>query len=189
MRLTTLLHSYQADPDTAHVLEPLQDLSIVLTYSHLLPAFSRSAMERRLFEEKLARFPKSKIWDKSTQISVDAVRSFIHRHPQPTISHIQKKSLQERPLKAPFHLIPDILPAPKEDDVEQLLCRTIDALGNIEYERPDLVSVPVEWIGRKIHSCIDRVEQSLHKRSGLRRLVKDSENDLTILHVHGGGFL
>ncbi|KAL9633075.1 MAG: hypothetical protein Q9164_004917 [Protoblastenia rupestris] len=136
----------------------------------------------------MASFPKSKIWDKTTQRSIDAVRAFIHRHPQPTISHIQNESVHERPLKGPFHLLPDILPAPIEDDIRQALFRTINGLGEIEYERPALAPVPVEWISKKACGLGDRSAPSADKRSDLARLAMDCANDLIILHVHGGAF-
>ena len=136
----------------------------------------------------MARFKKSMVWYKSTQQSVDAVRAFIHRHPQPTISQIQQESIKERPSKSSCHLIPDVLSVPIEDDVRQLLFRTINDLGQIEYQRPDLVPVPVEWVGKKIHNFLD-LSACSSRKSRLAGLALDVENDLIILHVHGGAFL
>lgn len=125
-------------------------------------------MEQQKFKEKMASFPKSKIWDTATQRSVDAVRAFLHRHPQPTISYIQNESVRERPLKGHFRLQSEIFPAPDEDDIRQVMFSAIDSLRKIEYERPALASVPVEWISNTAMGC---------------------KYDFTILHVHGGAFL
>ncbi|KAL8717519.1 MAG: hypothetical protein Q9181_008311 [Wetmoreana brouardii] len=146
-------------------------------------------MERQKFEEKMASFPKSQIWDQATQRSIDAVRAYIHRLPQPTISQIQNESVRERPLKGPFHLVPAILPAPNEDDIRQLLFRTINGLGDVEYEQPALAPVPVEWIGRKFSGLGGRTAQSEDTCKNLAVLSKDCTNDLVILHVHGGAYL
>ena len=158
-------------------------------------------MDQERFKEKLARFPTSTVWDATTQRSIDDVRAFIHRHPQPTISHIQNASVQERSLDDSYHLIQDTLPAPTQDDVRQLLFRTVAELGNVEYEEPALAPVSVEWVGKKASESEDRkfsspekrsdlAKQTMDsKRSGLAKLTADSLNDLTILHVHGGAFL
>ena len=146
-------------------------------------------MERRNFERKMASFPRSRVWDQTTQKKIDAVRAFIHRHPQPTISHIQNESVQERPLEGPFRLLTDILPAPVEDDIRKALFRTINDLGDIEYEEPALAPVPVEWVSKKICGHEDTSARSPDKRSNLALLTEDCANDLVILHVHGGAFL
>lgn len=127
-------------------------------------------MEQQKFKEKMASFPRSKIWDTATQRKMDAVRAFLHREPQPTISHIQNESVRARPIKSHFRLQSEILPAPAEDDVRQLMLRAVDSLGKgeIEYHRPALAPVPVEWISKTARSCGD---------------------DFIILHVHGGDFL
>lgn len=146
-------------------------------------------MDRLKFKEKMARFPRSKVWDKVTQQNIDAVRAFVHRHPQPTISTIQNASVRERPLKGPFRLVQDTLTAPTEDDVRQLLFRTISDLGEVEYDPPDLASVPVEWIGREVGRIRNTSAASPNKRCDLERLTQDCTTDLTILHVHGGAYL
>lgn len=146
-------------------------------------------MEKRKFERKMASFPKSDIWDKTTQRSIDAVRAHIHRHPQPTISHIQNVGVQERPLEGPFHLVPDTLPAPIEDDIRHALFRTINYLGETEYHQPAFAPVPVEWIGKTACGLGPRTAPSTDKPRHLAKLTMDCANDLTILHVHGGAFL
>ncbi|KAL8807287.1 MAG: hypothetical protein Q9182_000792 [Xanthomendoza sp. 2 TL-2023] len=110
-------------------------------------------MERRKFEDKMSSFPRSKIWDETTQRNVDRVRSYIHRHPQPTITQLQHESVQKRPLKGPAVAQPETLPPPTEDDVRQALFRTIE--------------VPVEWI-RKAEQAMDRSDDLviLHVHGG-----------------------
>lgn len=98
------------------------------TLVHHLHCCCYYSLTSRGFESKMDSFGKSKVWDTKTQKSIDAVRAFIHRHPQPTISHIQNQSLQERPLEGSFHLVSDEFPAPVEDDIRQALFRTINAL-------------------------------------------------------------
>lgn len=146
-------------------------------------------MEQLKFKQKMARFPRSKIWDTATQQNIDAVRAFIHRHPQPTITEIQSANTRERALKGPFNLVQAIFPAPAEDDVRQLLFRTINDLGEAQYEPPTLAPVPVEWIGKKAEPVGNISTAVSNKSCDLEQLSKDCNADLTILYVHGGGFL
>ena len=145
-------------------------------------------MERQKFETKMASFPRSKVWDKTTQGRIDAIRAFIHRHPQPTISHLQSQSIQERPLKGLFHLVPDTLPAPVEDDIREALFRTIDSLGKLQYEQPSLAPVPVEWVSKSRGYDIQPA-RSRTIRSDISEPNEACTTDLVILHVHGGAFL
>ena len=136
-----------------------------------------------MYSAKLHRFPRSKVWDKGTQQMVDRLRAFMHREPQPTISHIQSESIKVRPLKGPFLATRDILQAPPEDDVRQLLFEVIAQLGDAEYEPPDVAHVPVEWIV-KSSSAVGPGHWS-----SSTSMLQEKNIGLTILHVHGGAFL
>lgn len=136
---------------------------------------------------KLQRFPRSKVWDPKTQKIVDGLRAYIHRDPQPTISKIQQDSIKGRPLSDAFHCFQDILPEPS-DEVKDLLLQTIDEVKRIEYQRPVLAPVTVEWVGKRAPPTA----QSEVIGSDSQRwasLAKDAKTNLTILHVHGGAFL
>ena len=132
----------------------------------------------------LSRFPRSKTWDNKTQQSIDKLRLFIHQEPQPTISHIQSESVKARDLKGPFYSEEEILRAPPEEEeegVRELLFEAIAGLGETEYDAPELADVRVEWITRS--SATVAREQSSSP------LVPERGSGVTILHVHGGGFL
>ncbi len=146
-------------------------------------------MEQLRFKQKMARFPRSKVWDEATQRDIDTVRAYIHRHPQPTISDIQNESARERSLKGSFHLVRDVLAAPTEDDIRQVLFSTIDDLGEAVYEPPELAPVPVEWVGSEVGAVVDTFAASPNKSRDLEYLTKDCITNLTILHVHGGAYL
>lgn len=92
-------------------------------------------------------------------------------------------------MKGPFRLVPDLLPAPIEDDIRQALFGTIKRLGEMEFPRPTLAPIPVEWIGKMACGSEPRIAPSTEKRRHLAKLTSDCTTDLTILHVHGGAFL
>ncbi|KAL8815811.1 MAG: hypothetical protein Q9223_005090 [Gallowayella weberi] len=143
-------------------------------------------MKRRMFEDRMSSFPRSKIWDETTQRSVDRVRSYIHRLPRPTISQLQHESAQERPLKGPVVVQSEILPPPIEDDIRQALFRTIEGLGKIEFEKPTSAPVPVEWIRKETQGY--RTDLALINGREPAEQAMERSDDLMILHVHGGAF-
>ncbi|KAL8958170.1 MAG: hypothetical protein Q9193_004718 [Seirophora villosa] len=136
---------------------------------------------------KLHRFPTSEVWDPKTQRIVDAVRAYIHREPQPTISKIQRDSVKAKPMADTFHCFQDLLPIPG-DPVQHLLLETIDGVKKIDYERPLLAPVTVEWVAQKAPTTSR--SDSTHPASEQRTfLTTDTRSTPTILHVHGGGLL
>ncbi|KAI4137609.1 MAG: hypothetical protein LQ341_005071 [Variospora aurantia] len=136
---------------------------------------------------KLQRFPRSKIWDPKTQKIMDSLRAYIHREPQPTISKIQHDSLKAKRLSDTFNCFQDVLPI-SSDDVKDLLVETIDGVKKIEYQRPFLAPVTVEWVGQKAPST-SRADATCPTSEQWASLVRGMRSNLTILHVHGGAFL
>lgn len=132
---------------------------------------------------KLELFPRSKVWDERTQQLVDGIRTFIHRDPPPTISHIQHMSMKARPLKGAFTSLRDVIQAPPEDDVRQLLFNAITELGDADYEPPLLAHVPVEWTLNDTSPVTPEKPVSFTSQSRMQ------DSGLTILHVHGGAYL
>ncbi|KAL9604217.1 MAG: hypothetical protein Q9219_000615 [cf. Caloplaca sp. 3 TL-2023] len=136
--------------------------------------------------KKLHRFPRSRIWDPQTQRTVDALRAYIHREPQPSISKIQQDSVKGRPLGNAFHCFQDVLPQPG-DDVKDLLLQSIDEVKMIKYQIPDLAPVTIEWVGKRQCHEVHSDAKSLDNRQWTS-LAQDTTSNLTILHVHGGAF-
>ena len=140
-------------------------------------------------KRKLARFPRSPVWDKITQSIVDGVRAYIHREPQPTISYIQKASAREKSLESSFYSVQDTLSAPAEDDIRQVLFQAINELGPAEYEPPSLIAVPIEWIRKRREkedtpTLPTSLQENVHDH-----VHNDVKSHLTIFHVHGGAYL
>ncbi|KAL8809463.1 MAG: hypothetical protein Q9200_003390 [Gallowayella weberi] len=123
-------------------------------------------MKRRMFEDRMSSFPRSKIWDETTQRS--------------------HESAQERPLKGPVVVQSEILPPPIEDDIRQALFRTIEGLGKIEFEKPTSAPVPVEWIRKETQGY--RTDLALINGREPAEQAMERSDDLMILHVHGGAF-
>ena len=113
-----------------------------------------------LANPKLSRFPRSKVWDPRTQKIVDALRAYIHRHPQPTISKLQQGFVKAKPLDDTFYCFQQVLGVPS-DELRDLLLNTIDAVKQVEYQKPVLAPVIVEWVGQKtVSACSSKASYS-----------------------------
>lgn len=135
---------------------------------------------------KLQRFPRSNLWDSRTQKIVDGLRAYIHREPQPTITKIQQDSIKGRPLSDDFHCFQETFPEP-DNEVNNLLLHTIDAVKKIDYEIPNLAPVTVEWVSKRAPTRAKcRVLSPISQQ--WESMAKDAKTNLTILHVHGGAF-
>jgi hypothetical protein len=132
---------------------------------------------------KLERFPKQPLWDSLTAQTINKLRAFLHRVPQPTISYIQEQSLKARPLKGPFSVFQTTIPAPPQDDVRQLLLQTIRDMGEAQFPAPALEDVHVEWVVK--HSSAGGWGEC----EGLETVFRQAATDMTVLHVHGGAYL
>lgn len=118
---------------------------------------------------------------------MDAVRAYIHREPQPTISRIQQDSLKAKPLAGSFHCFQHIIPIPN-GEVQRLLVKAIDDVKQVEYEKPILAPVTLEWVCQKAPSA-SRSKTGYSASQQRDILAEDTSRNLTIFHVHGGAFL
>ena len=118
---------------------------------------------------------------------MDASRAYIHREPQPTVSKIQQDSLKAKPLADSSQCFQDIIPIPN-DEVQRLLVKAIDDVKQVEYEKPILAPVTLEWVCQKAPS-VSRSKTACSASEQRDILAEDTSRNLTIFHVHGGAFL
>ncbi len=72
---------------------------------------------------------------------------------------------------------------PRQDDVRQLLLQTIGEMGEAQFVAPALESVPVEWVVAHSSTVAEGGCESLGTA------LRQAATDLTVLHVHGGGYM
>lgn len=118
---------------------------------------------------------------------MDALRAYVRREPQPTISKIQQDSLKAKPLADSFHCFQHTIPIPN-DEVQHILIKAIDGVKHVEYEKPILAPVTLEWVCQKDPSA-SRSKAAHSAREQRDILAQDTSRLLTIFHVHGGAFL
>ena len=140
-------------------------------------------------QQIIAQFPRSKVWDETTQQIVDTIRMAIHRQPAPTISQIQKDSLKSRPLGSAFHVVQDTLPAPAEDEARRVFFQAIQDLGRIEHPYFPATNIGLEWVSKRRSKGWEGTDTISKARDALDTLSVDVTSKTTIFHIHGGGML
>ena len=108
-----------------------------------------------------------------------------------SLSEAQESSEVDPEAKGPIWVSRVTLPPPQEDHVRQALFQTIDRLSaNSEtYTKPAAVPVEGEWVGHRRNVDAQAPEPNLTEREKYDGLMRDVSSAVTILYVHGGGFL
>jgi hypothetical protein len=72
--------------------------------------------------------------------------------------------------------------------INEAIRRTIDILGDGKgiYDYPTYATVPAEWVGLRKNVDKTAPEPDISIREKYDNLVKDTDNDLIMLYVHGG---
>lgn len=128
-----------------------------------------------------------------TAMAVTTIQSISRDPNQLSVSTRQALSGRYRPPKGPTWAAASVIPVPaaEESNVLETLMEVIKGMGEgmEEIDTPEYAPVEVEWVGYR--KGADRVEPQgkLSEEEIYKALCRDTENDVTILYVHGGGFL
>ena len=136
--------------------------------------------------------PTSTKWDLKTELAVRLIRSLMEtRNPKPLLQ--QQRATQKDPgIKGRMWVSKVTLPAPEGSDVLDLLCDAVDDMketGKEVYRRPLLVPVEAEWVGDRANVDGRRPRLDLTEEGHFKRLMAETEDDTTILYLHGGALI
>ena len=110
-----------------------------------------------------------------------------------TVSERQGKSLKDPGVQARMWVSRVVLaaPQPENGDACQRICDAISYLGkgNEEYKVPAMLDVAAEWTGYRPRVDDNAPEPSIPEVEKFNGLMRDVENQITILYLHGGAFL
>lgn len=132
--------------------------------------------------------PVSGKQDLRTEFITALIRSFITTS-DPMIK-MQKGSMRDPGIKGPMWVSKVTLPQP-EFDVRDAVVRAIKDLGtgNETFDLPGVIAVEAEWTGYR--SGVDKKATlpDISEEEKYQELRKDVKSDITILYLHGGGYL
>nr|POE77898.1 hypothetical protein CFP56_09541 [Quercus suber] len=105
------------------------------------------------------------------------------------ITKIQRLSTMDKGVRGPRWVSRTTFPAPQEDDIRCMLVDAIKILGDgqEDYPLPDVVSVPVQWVGVRSGVAKDAPEPpEMTEQAKYEALVAETSSDLTLLYIYGG---
>lgn len=139
----------------------------------------------------LGRTDTSDKWDLKTELTIKTVRSIVTdtSNPKP-ISASQKVSIRDPGIKGPIWISKVTLASPPEDDIRQILFKSIDELktGDEAYTKPELLPVEAEWTGHRAGVSDKEPELPISESEKYKNLMKEVTSDVTILYFHGGAY-
>ncbi|OCL09695.1 acetyl-hydrolase [Glonium stellatum] len=130
-------------------------------------------------------------WDLRTELTIKILRNLVEPSAHPsTISKQQRQTIRDPGVKGRMWISRVTMPVPGEDDLRQLLFKTIEDLkeGSEEYTLPPPRPLEAEWTGYRAHVPKDAPEPSISETEKYKNLMKEVKSDVTILYFHGGAY-
>jgi acetyl esterase/lipase len=132
-------------------------------------------------------------WDLRMEVVIRVLQSIIRdgNGPKRSISESQKATLNDPGVKGNKWVSKYTIAKPSEDDARQEVFAAIDALkeGVIDYTKPTLEDVTVEWTGhRKECGPNDPEPKELSEAEKYQKMMAEVSSDVVILYFHGGAY-
>lgn len=129
-------------------------------------------------------------WDLRTAITINILREMMGpNQPPSTISKVQRLTIKDPGVKGKIWVSKVKLAVPEEDDVRQLLFKTIDEMGTgkEQWTQPETQPVEAEWNGYRAGARADEPEPSdMSEKDKYENLLKETSSKVTMLYFHGG---
>jgi acetyl esterase/lipase len=135
--------------------------------------------------------PTSSKWNLRTELIIHIFRNMAARPTKPSsISKLQYQTCKDSGVKGEMWISRVTASVPLEDDLRQLLFKTIDQMkqGGEEYTQPPLLPVEAEWTGYRANVAKSEPEPSISEEEKYVSLMKEVTSDVTVLYFHGGAY-
>ncbi|KXL47112.1 hypothetical protein M433DRAFT_186660 [Acidomyces richmondensis BFW] len=136
-------------------------------------------------------------WDLRTELTIQVLRHMMggggRSKPSP-ISKVQGVTLKDPGIKGKMWVAKTTInaPAPDEESLREAVFKAVDEMsdGNVQYTKPNLVDVEVEWTGfRPSARKKDPLPEISEKEKYQRLLAEPTRtSDTVILYFHGGAY-
>lgn len=130
-------------------------------------------------------------WDLKTELTIKLIRSIASDTSEPKpISASQKASIRDPGIKGPIWISKVTLTPPPEDDLRQILFKSVDDMkvGDEAYTKPELLPVEAEWTGHRAGVTENEPELRISEAEKYERLMKEVTSNVTVLYFHGGAY-
>lgn len=133
----------------------------------------------------------SSVWGFRTAVLVTILRAIFN---DPTPKSMLEEQRQSFVVNAPtpdtLWVVEDILPAPKENNLLEVVSEVVKELATDAVALPQTTVVPVsgEWIGSRREPGHGFGRTETNKEQNLRNLKADTTSDFVFIFLHGGQF-
>ncbi len=143
--------------------------------------------------------PTSSKWDLRTELTVHVLRRMMKdtgSKPR-SVSEVQAQTLKDPGIKGKTWVATETIKAPRPDDegVRQAVFKAIEDLkpssaASLNYTRPDLVDLEVEWTGFRPKASKDEKMPDISEAEKYKKLMAEPTRtrETTILYFHGGAY-
>ena len=125
--------------------------------------------------------------------AVAVIRANWYPRIQPALSERQALSGKDFPFKGPLHICKTEFPIANDDELQWTFLEAIaeeGKCGTAGFHSSGGESVKVEWNGyRRESKSGGPSRKEVVEREKYRDLIEDTTSDVTVLYVHGGGYM
>ena len=123
------------------------------------------------------------------QRAIKAIRANWFPLIQPTLSERQALSTRDLPFKGPLWISRIAFPVVGDYELRRIFLQAVTELGDgaVRFALSDTDSVKAEWNGYQRSK--PRREAKLSEREAYDCLLRDVSSEVTVLYVHGGGYV
>ena len=125
------------------------------------------------------------------QRAIKLIRATWHPPSNPGLLQRQAISRRRRPSRLPLWISESTLPIHDDKVLRELFLKSVEISDDLTYafESSNADVVRVEWNGfQRTEDHLLKANPDLAKEQ-YKALMQDTKNDLTILFIHGGGFV
>ncbi|KAK6434115.1 hypothetical protein LTR95_009698 [Oleoguttula sp. CCFEE 5521] len=167
------------------------DLAAVKLLAPQIPSLANTAVWHTF-----GMTPNGDKWDLRTTLTVQVLRSFMTgggKKPS-SIGKVQAATLKDPGVKGKTWVAKATIPAPKESEegVREAVFGAVDAMaeGQVQYTKPGLVDIGVEWTGYRSEAGANEVMPNISEEERYAKLMAEPTrtSDTTVLYFHGGAY-
>ena len=127
--------------------------------------------------------------DSRVEHAIKAIRANWFPPIQPTLTERQALSLRDSPFKGPLWISKVAFPVVDDEELRHIFLRAVTELGDgaVPFVLSGIDNVQAEWNGYRKSG--DRKATTMSEQEAYGRLQLDTSSNVTVLYVHGGGYV
>ena len=156
------------------------------------------SLTTRAILHTLGRTPTSSKWDLRTELTIQVLRDWMGVDKKPiAVTKAQAQTNKDPGVKGKTWVATETIPAPRreEEGLREAVFQAIEDIkapdaGVLNYTRPDLVDVEVEWTGFRPDAGKDEPLSDISDEEKYKKMMAEPSrtSETMILYFHGGAY-